>query len=84
MVKEIILNYDISNHVLVPEHVIVPKDEVKEIAEKFHCKVESLPIISNIDPMVKKLQAQPGDVIKITRKSSTAGMSIYYRLVVVV
>ena len=56
----------------------------KELTEKFHCKVESLPIISNIDPMVKKLQAQPGDVIKITRKSSTAGISIYYRLVVVV
>ena len=84
MVKEIIFNYDISGHVLVPEHVIVPKDEVKEIVEKFHCKVQSLPNISNIDPMVKKLQAQPGDVIKITRKSSTAGMSIYYRLVVVV
>ncbi len=84
MVKEIILNYDISGHVLVPEHVIVPKDEVKEIVEKFHCKVESLPNISSIDPMVKKLQAQPGDVIKITRKSSTAGISIYYRLVVVV
>ncbi len=84
MVKEIILNYDISNHLLVPEHVIISQDEIKEITEKFHCKVESLPIISNIDPMVKKLQAQPGDVIKITRKSSTAGISIYYRLVVVV
>tara|TARA_B100000315_G_C14562887_1_gene581407 strand:+ start:1083 stop:1337 length:255 start_codon:yes stop_codon:yes gene_type:complete len=84
LVKEIILNYDISGHVLVPEHVILSKDEIKEITEKFHCKINSLPNISNIDPMVKKLQAQPGDVIKITRKSNTAGISIYYRLVVVV
>ena len=84
MVKEIILNYNITNHGLVPEHVIISKDEVKELIEKYHCKVESLPLISNIDPMVKKLQAQPGDIIKITRPSSTAGISIYYRLVVVV
>jgi DNA-directed RNA polymerase subunit H len=84
LVKEIILNYNITNHILVPKHVIISKDEVKELIETYHCNIESLPHISNIDPMVKKLQAQPGEVIKITRKSSTAGMSTYYRLVVVV
>ena len=84
MVKEIILNYNITNHALVPEHVIISKDEVTELLKTYHCTIESLPLISNIDPMVKKLQAQPGEVIKITRKSSTAGISIYYRLVVVV
>jgi DNA-directed RNA polymerase subunit H len=34
------------------------------------------------DPAIIGLGVKPGDMIKITRKSATAGESIYYRYVV--
>ncbi len=33
------------------------------------------------DPVVKIIKAKPGQVLRITRKSPTAGESVYYRIV---
>ncbi|HIE37170.1 TPA: DNA-directed RNA polymerase subunit H, partial [Candidatus Geothermarchaeota archaeon] len=41
-----------------------------------------LPYIKRTDPVVRALGAKHGDIIKITRKSPTAGESVYYRLVI--
>ena len=76
------------NPVLVPEHVYVPKHEImtkKEAEEtliKYNCKPTELPLIFVSDPAILGLGVKPGDMIKITRKSPTAGQSVYYRYVV--
>jgi len=76
------------NPVLVPDHVYVPKHEIMTIKEaeelliKYNCKPTELPLIFGSDPAILGLGVKPGDMIKITRKSSTAGQSIYYRYVV--
>jgi DNA-directed RNA polymerase subunit H len=67
---------------LVPKHEILPKEEVERVLEKYNITKGQIPKILESDPMVKKIKAKPGDVIKITRKSKTAGESIYYRVVV--
>ena len=77
MKKELILE-----HVLVPKHEILNKDEVKTILQKFGVTVDLLPRIKADDPVVKVIEAKRGDVIKITRASPTAGESVYYRVVV--
>ena len=41
-----------------------------------------LPLIFVTDPAILGLGVKPGDMIKITRKSATAGESFYYRYVV--
>lgn len=43
--------------------------------------IEQLPKIRKDDPVVKAIDAKPGDILKITRKSHTAGKFVTYRLV---
>ncbi len=70
------------NHVLVPKHEIMTKDDAEQVLEKYHCKPTGLPLIFVNDPAILGLGVKPGDMIKITRKSATAGESFYYRYVV--
>ncbi len=72
----------VPDHVYVPKHEIISKNEANEVLEKFNCKPSELPLIFVTDPAIVGLGVKPGDVIKITRKSSTAGQSLYYRYVV--
>lgn len=75
-------NVDISKHVLVPEHEVINTREASKLLEEYHIEVEQLPRITTNDPMVKALNAKAGDIIKITRNSETAGVTLYYRYVV--
>lgn len=75
-------NVDISKHVLVPKHEVINTREASKLLEEYHIEVEQLPRITTNDPMVKALNAKAGDIIKITRNSETAGVTLYYRYVV--
>ena len=70
------------NHVLVPKHEIMQIKEAEQVLEKYHCKSIELPLIFVSDPAIVGLGVKPGDMIKITRKSATAGESFYYRYVI--
>ena len=81
--KQIVDNKFILEHRLVPKHIVLSEDEKKEVIEKYAGgDPYKLPYILSTDPVVQIIGAKPGDVIKIIRKSSTAGEYIYYRLVV--
>ena len=73
---------NILKHELVPKHIIIKEDEIKEILEKYKIGRLQLPKILTTDPVVKSLGAKEGNVLKIIRKSPTAGSSEYYRIVV--
>lgn len=70
------------NHELVPEHIKISEDEKKLVLQKFHVVEKQLPSILSSDAALVGLEAQPGDVIKIMRKSPTKGASEYYRVVI--
>ena len=72
----------ISNHIYQPKHEIIPKSEAEEIMRKYNAKPGQLPYIMTSDKAIEDLDVRPGDIIKITRKSPTAGESVYYRYVV--
>jgi len=73
---------DVSSHVLVPKHVLLTKEETEEVLERYRIKPYQLPYIKRSDPAVRDLKAQAGDIIKIIRRSVTAGEAIAYRYVV--
>ena len=77
--KNIIL---VPNHVYVPKHEIMTKKEAEQVLKEFNCNATELPLIFVTDPAIIGLGVKPGDMIKITRKSGTSGISLYYRYVV--
>jgi DNA-directed RNA polymerase subunit H len=76
--KEII----ITNHIYQPKHEIIGRKEAEEVLRKYNAKPSQLPFILTDDKGLAHLEVRPGDIIKITRKSPTAGESVYYRYVV--
>lgn len=70
-------------HVLVPPHEKVPPAEVTELLKGMYAKKAQLPLIRfHEDPIARLLGLVPGDVVKITRPSPTAGECIMYRVCV--
>jgi DNA-directed RNA polymerase subunit H (RpoH/RPB5) len=70
-------------HVLVPPHEKVPAAEVTDLLKGMYAKKSQLPLIRfHEDPIARLLGLVPGDVVKITRPSPTAGECIMYRVCV--
>ena len=69
-------------HILVPKHEILPQDQHKQLMDSMNITSKSkFPEIKfHIDPIARCIGAVPGDIIKITRPSSSAGESIIYRV----
>jgi len=74
--------FDIFEHALVPFHEILTEKEKNLLLAQFKVKPYQMPQVKSGDPAVKAIGAKPGDILKITRKSVTAGEHITYRYVV--
>ena len=72
----------VPDHIFVPKHEIMTKKEAEEVLEKYHSMATELPLIFANAPAILGLGVKPGDMIKVTRKSATAGESFYYRYVI--
>jgi DNA-directed RNA polymerase subunit H len=73
---------DVSNHVFVPKHEKCSETEKKAVLKKYNIDIKDLPKISINDAAIVDLNLAPGDVVKITRESQTAGKSLFYRVVI--
>lgn len=76
------LQYNVSNHVLVPKHVPIRSEEDIQEVLKF-CGVKSkaqLQYINHTDAMARYLALKVGEIVKIDRISPSAGEMVAYRL----
>ena len=68
--------------VVFARHEVLSADDAAKILELYKVSINDLPKIRKNDPALKSLEFKTGDIVKITRKSATAGQSLYYRVVV--
>lgn len=74
--------FNVLNHELVPLHEIVPDEDVPALLEQYRIQKEQLPKIRSNDPAARVCDAKAGQILRVTRRSPTAGLAIAYRLVV--
>jgi len=79
--------FEVMNHALVPEHRLLSAEDVNEVVEKYSISIEELPKIKRSDACIRSLELRVGEIprgsiVKIIRRSETAGISYAYRLVI--
>ena len=72
----------VTDHKLVPKHEILSEEEKKQILLQFNATEDQFPFLFSTDPVAREIGAKPGDMVKISRISDTAGQAVYYRYVV--
>lgn len=78
--QESSLIVNITHHELVPKHIRLSEDEKKELLKRYRLKESQLPRIQRTDPVALYLGLKRGEVVKIIRKSETAGRYASYRI----
>lgn len=77
------LQFNILDHVLVPPHRVLSKDEVSIVKTKYNIMDDTqFPDISRFDPVAQIIGIRPGQVCEIIRPSKTAISAYYYRICV--
>jgi DNA-directed RNA polymerase subunit H len=77
------LQFNILNHVLVPQHSVMDEIDVRTIMIKYNITDKSqFPDISRFDPVARAIGLRPGQVCHIIRPSKTAIETNYYRICV--
>jgi DNA-directed RNA polymerase subunit H len=72
----------VTDHKLVPKHEILSHEDKTSVLAQYSATEEEFPFLFNTDPVVKEINAKPGDMVRIIRPSDTAGQTVYYRYVV--
>ena len=82
MAKKTKIKLNIKEHKLIPVHKLLSDKEKEKVLENFNITAKELPKIVNNDMAIMNLSVKSGDIIKVTRKSKSAGIATYYRVVI--
>ncbi len=76
-----IFTKDVTEHVCVPRHTLLSKQEAEYICDSMFVKLEDHPLACKDDPQIVWLGARPGSLVRIDDCSETAAMRVGYRYV---
>ena len=76
------LQSDITEHDLVPEHIVLSNEESNLVLEAYRAKKRDMPLIRSNEPVAKYYNMKPGNIVKIMRPSPITCESVGYRLTI--
>ncbi|MGC9554103.1 MAG: DNA-directed RNA polymerase subunit H [Thermoplasmatota archaeon] len=76
------MHFNILKHELVPYFKVLSREEVEKLLSVYSISKGDLPKMVVTDPVSRAIGTREGDVVKIVRRSRTAGESVAYRLIV--
>ena len=74
------MQYDITEHQLQPKFEVLTPYQKNILLKKYNITDDNLPIIIQTDPIARYYGLSIGDILKITRKSETAGKCNTFRI----
>ncbi len=79
--------FNVMEHQMVPSHYLLSEEEAEKLLKSLKITRDQLPKIRTTDPVMRILERIEGEipvgsVIKVVRKSITAGETANYRLVI--
>ena len=72
---------NITQHEYVPQHIPLKQEEKMVLCRQYKLTDDKIPRIQHSDPISRYYGLDKGTVIKIVRRSKTAGRYVTYRIV---
>ena len=82
LIPKIFPAFKIFDHDFVSKHELLSLEESEQIVAEYKMKPYQLPRINASDPAVIAVGGNPGDIVRVTRNSPTAGKYVAYRYVI--
>ena len=76
------LQSDITQHMLVPLHEVLSKDEGENVLEAYRARKREMPLIRTNEDIAKYYNMKPGEVTRIYRPSPLTCEAVGYRMVI--
>jgi len=76
------LQFDITEHMLVPSHEVLTKEEGENVLETYRARKRDMPLIRTNEDVAKYYNMKPGEITRIYRTSPLTCESVAYRLVI--
>lgn len=76
------LQSDITEHISVPKHEVLTKEEGDNVLEAYRARKRDMPLIRTNEDVAKYYNMKPGEITRIYRSSPLTCEAIAYRLVI--
>ncbi|HDQ06637.1 MAG TPA: DNA-directed RNA polymerase subunit H [Candidatus Bathyarchaeota archaeon] len=75
-------SFNVFDHDFVSKHELLTPEEKEKFLEEHKVQPYQLPRINAYDPAIIAVGGKPGDIVRVIRKSQTAGKYVAYRYIV--
>jgi DNA-directed RNA polymerase subunit H len=76
------LQSDVTEHISVPKHEVLTKEEAENVLESYRARKKDMPLIRTNEDVAKYYNMKPGEITRICRSSPLTCEAIAYRLVI--